>query len=102
MTEAAPERIGEIAAGMLESQQLLHDLTDNWDAAGDADPIPFPGDGDYPERLEAQGYAELVAVDEGALNDAFAWERGIEPGGSMWQLTEAGKALRAHLQKGPA
>jgi hypothetical protein len=60
----------------------------HWNAFCDAD------HGDYPEGFietaEANGLAELVPVTNEALDEAFASERGIERGGSMWQLTKAG------------
>ncbi len=42
------------------------------------------------EQCEDAGLAECVPVDDDALDDAFAHERGIEPGGMMWRLTVAG------------
>ncbi|MER9217929.1 hypothetical protein NKI48_03190 [Mesorhizobium sp. M0644] len=65
-----------------------------WHDFCDADPVPP----EFAEDMERAGYAELVSVDADALDDPFAYERGIIPGGSMWQLTEAG---RAALQQEP-
>lgn len=41
--------------------------------------------------MEKAGYAELVPVTPEALDDPFAAERGIEPGGVMWELTVTGR-----------
>lgn len=48
--------------------------------------------------MEAAGYIELVPVDDDALDSAFAAERGIEPGGMMWQLTDAARAAIAKAE----
>lgn len=66
------------------------DLRKNWMRFCDAD--PFNGSDTFPERMEAAGLIEFVAVTQDALDEPFASERGIEPGGMMWQLTEAGLA----------
>lgn len=50
--------------------------------------------------MEAAGYIELVPVDDDALDSAFAAERGIEPGGMMWQLTDAGRAALEQSREG--
>jgi len=60
-----------------------------WDRACDADPTNDP---DFREKAEAAGLIHLVPVDDDALDDSFAEERGIVPGGLMWELTEAGRA----------
>lgn len=88
----------EIARSLTEAKELREDLTENWDALCDADPIPHFRE-NFPEGLEAAGYAELVPVDADALDSPFAWERGIEPGGLMWRLTPLGLAIRAELAK---
>lgn len=86
-----------LAAGL--SDQQRRDLTSNWDAFCDADPLELMEDVDgFPDRLEALGYAECVPVDADALEDAFAEERGIYPGGMMWQLTPLGIEVRALAQ----
>jgi hypothetical protein len=68
----------------------------HWNAFCDAD------HGDYPEGFiddcEARGLAELVPVTPDALDEAFAAERGIVPGGSMWALTAAGREAFAKAQ----
>lgn len=89
-----------VAKGLSESAQLHRDLTVNWDAFCEADPLPDWRDQEsFPERLEAAGYAEIVAVDRDALESAFAAERGIYRGGSMWQLTPLGLAVRTILEQ---
>jgi hypothetical protein len=40
---------------------------------------------------EANGLVVLDGVDDDELDDALADERGIEPGGSVWRLTPAGR-----------
>lgn len=47
----------------------------------------------FEERMEAAGFIELVPVTQEALEDAFAYERGIRNGGTMWQLTPLGRAI---------
>lgn len=75
------------------------DLRLHWNDFCDAD--PFYGSDDFAERMEAFDLIELAPVDDDALDDAFAAERGIEPGGMMWRLTEAGRAaLRAQAEEG--
>ena len=59
-----------------------------WAARCDADAYPE----DFDERMEAAGLITLDAVDDDDLEDAFAYERGIEPGGMVWRLTPAGRA----------
>lgn len=60
-----------------------------WDRFSDRDPIDDP-DG-FLSAAEEMGLIELVDVDAEALDDPFAYERGIEPGGMMWRLTDAGR-----------
>jgi hypothetical protein len=80
--------------------RLREDLRANWAAFCDAD--PFEGSDTFTDRMEAAGYCELVSVTKAALQDPFAYERGIEPGGMMWQLTEAGRAALTHQNPGAA
>jgi len=68
----------------------LDDLRKHWGEFCDCD--PFDGSDTFPERMEAAGYVECVPVDDDALQESFASERGIEPGGMMWSLTDAGRA----------
>lgn len=44
----------------------------------------------FAERMEAAGLIKLVSVTREALEDGFAEERGIYPGGMMWELTADG------------
>lgn len=62
-----------------------------WCAFCDCDPRPD----EFEDRMEAAGLIALGAVTEDDLDDAFAAERGIEPGGSVWRLTKAGRAALA-------
>jgi hypothetical protein len=82
MAETA-EKISEVAVM----------LRQNFASFCDAD--TFPGVETFADAMEAAGFIELVPVTKAALEDAFAAERGIEPGGMMWQLTEAGRAALA-------
>ena len=59
-----------------------------WDAFCDCDPSPD----DFADRMEAAGLIFLDGVTDDDLDDAFASERGIEPGGLIWRLTPAGRA----------
>lgn len=74
------------------------ELRAHWMSFCDAD--AFAGSADFPERMEASGLIELVEVDDDALDDPFAAERGIERGGLMWQLTDAGRRALADGDKG--
>jgi hypothetical protein len=74
------------------AEQLL-DASVHWDLFCDFDEMPVDQDV-YLKRLEDAGLAELVPVDDDALEDPFAWERGIEPGGSMYRLTALGRQVR--------
>ena len=58
-----------------------------WDAFCDCDPTPD----DFADRMEAAGFIYMRAVDDDDLDDAFAAERGVEPGGTVWDLTPAGR-----------
>jgi sulfur relay (sulfurtransferase) DsrC/TusE family protein len=53
----------------------------------------FSGRDTFADKMEAEGLIELVDVDDDALDDAFAAERGIEKGGMMWRLTAYGRAV---------
>lgn len=81
------ERIDAEHATADPREERAEELKDDWYKFCDADPV---ADG-FIERMEAAGYAELVAVTEQALEDPFAAERGIERGGMMWQLTRLGR-----------
>jgi len=68
---------------------ITDDFPALWNAACDVDKHLLPVD--FEEQAEAAGLIELVPVDREALESAFAWDRGIEPGGSMWRLTAKGR-----------
>lgn len=75
-------------------------LTIMWDAFCDADPLPNGRDIDeYLSEMEDAGLIELRDVEPDDLDDPFAWERGIEPGGMVWTLTEKGKVARAQITR---
>lgn len=86
----------EHARWLIDSRDIVEDLTANWDAFCDADPLPHRRD-QYPECMESRGHAEMVSVDADELQSSFAEERGIRPGVLMWRLTPAGLALRGAL-----
>jgi len=74
-------------------------LTSDWDAFCDCDWHLMSCDiKGFAERLEQLGYVTFDAVDDDDLDDAFASERGIVPGGTIWRLTPLGLAVRAHIQ----
>jgi hypothetical protein len=72
-------------------KDLEREFRRHWADFCDAD--PFPGSDTFAERAEVAGLIELVPVTDQALESAFAAERGIEPGGMMWVLTDAGRAV---------
>lgn len=92
------EDVARIAAGLTKAQSLA--LTSDWDAFCDRDygdmSCAYEG---FTERLEESGFAFLDDVDDDDLEDAFAYERGIEAGRMIYRLTELGLAVRAHLQQ---
>lgn len=61
-----------------------------WDLMSNGDPTY---DFDFIDTAELYGLAELVPVDDQALENPFAAELGIEPDGSMWRLTARGREL---------
>ena len=65
------------------------DLQKNWHSFCDCD--PFEGADTFPERMEAAGFIELLPVTDDDLEQSFAEELGIVPGGSCWNLTPAGR-----------
>lgn len=74
--------------------RAIDDLRKNWERFCDCD--PFEGSEDFAERMESAGYCELRPVTDDDLETPFAYELGIEPGGSVWDLTAEGlKALYA-------
>lgn len=66
------------------------ELRAHWNQFCDAD--YFDELDGFEDRMEQAGLIELVPVADEHLDDAFAYERGIEPGGMVWQLTAAGRA----------
>jgi len=80
---------------LTEAEWLLRaELRSDWAPFCNADYEEMQGDrATFDERMEAAGFIELVAVSDEALQDSFAYERGIRKGGMMWQLTAAGKAI---------
>lgn len=70
---------------------LCRELRRHWNDFCDAD--PFPGSETFADRAEEAGFIELVPVTREALESSFATDRGIDPGGMMWVLTAAGRAV---------
>lgn len=66
------------------------DLRAHWADFCDAD--HFPGSDTFADRMEAAGLIIMTPVTKEALEQAFADELGIERGGWMWVLTDAGRA----------
>lgn len=94
---ADEQDVAGIVAGLSEDARA--DLTSNWDAACDADwQLVTTDTADFFERQVAAGFAELVPVDRDALEDPFAAERGIYPGGELYVLNSLGRTVRAHLE----
>ncbi len=71
--------------------EACRELRRHWNDFCDAD--PFPESDTFADRAEEFGLIELVPVTKDALESSFAAERGIEPGGMMWVLTAAGRAV---------
>lgn len=78
----------EAATGVRADEK---DLIEHWNNFCDCD--PFEGSDTFAERMENAGYIEFVPVTSEALQSAFSAERGIEPGGMMYQLTQAGQVV---------
>lgn len=57
-----------------------------WSGFCDCDPTPD----DFQDRMEAADLIYLDTVNEDDLDNSFAGELGIEPGGSVWRLTDKG------------
>lgn len=66
----------------------VDDLRKHWRAFCDAD--PFEGADTFTDRMEARGYIRMRKVRKADLQESFAAERGIEPGGYIWELTAKG------------
>lgn len=80
---AMPERAGD--------PFMVDNFAAMWTDWADADWQLVTDPTTFLEQCEDAGLAECVEVDDDALDDAFAAERGIEPGGMMWRLTDAGR-----------
>lgn len=65
-------------------------FADMWDDYTEADWRLVKDPTSFLEECEDAGLAECVPVDDEALDDAMAHERGLEPGGMMWRLTKSG------------
>lgn len=65
------------------------ELVKYWADFCDCDAVPP----DFADRMEAAGYIELRSVTKDDLEEPFAAEKGIEPDGSVWQLTTNGRAV---------
>ena len=67
------------------------ELRAHWDDFCDCDHIPnYDG---FTDRLEAAGLIEWRSVDDDDLAQTFAEEKGITPGGMVFDLTEKGRAV---------
>lgn len=53
----------------------------------------FDGIDTFAERMEAAGLIYLDEVEADDLDDPFASELGIEPGGKVWRLTDEGQRI---------
>lgn len=91
-------KLAEIPAAGSEEPRLTEaewrdreSLRQHWVAFCDADIVPE----DFIDRMEAAGFARLRKVTRDDLQSTFADERGIERGGHVWVLTEAGSAALA-------
>lgn len=73
-------------------------LRQHWNTFCDCDPIPMGRDR-FLKELEDAGLVELREVVDEDLDEAFAFERGIEKGGNIWVLTASGRALIAAAQE---
>ncbi len=94
------DEVERVARGLSAARRA--DLTINWDHFCEADyALMASEDENYPDALEADGFVYLDAVNPDDLETPFAWELGIEPGGSVYRLTPLGLAVRAHLKDQP-
>jgi len=59
-----------------------------WADFCDAEPVPP----EFIDDMEVARFSELTPTTDDDLNSPFAYERGIERGGYVWRLTEAGRA----------
>lgn len=88
--------IARLATALTETQRI--DLTERWDQFCDQDELSGNRDPDeYTADLLLDGFADIREVERDDLEDPFAYERGIEPGGMIYVLTPLGAALRTAL-----
>ncbi len=74
-----------------EQMTAAQKLRAYWHDRCDADPVPD----EFDDEMEAAGYISARAVTDDDLDESFAYERGIFPGGMVWELTSAGRAALA-------
>jgi len=72
---------------------MKDEFADRWDDVVEAEYRLVNDAQAFYEECEKAGLAEFTPVDDEALDDAFAYERGIEAGGMMWALTREGQQL---------
>ncbi len=97
-TNTEAEAVVDLAAKLTEIQRL--DLTERWDQFCDCDPLSGNRDHEeYRADMLLDGFADLRAVDDDDLEDPFAWDRGIVPGGEVYTLTPLGLAVRQYLEQ---
>lgn len=93
-----PPEIAALVKGLTPEGRA--DFTTHWDEFCDADPLSNGRDIDaYLRDMEVGGFIMFVPVDDDALDDPFAYERGIEPDGMMWTMTDLGQQVRAALKE---
>ena len=80
-----------------ENGMLVEWLRKYWSAFCSADAIPVALE-TFTTELEAAGLIEWRKVKKSDLESGFASELGIEKGGSLWALTEAGRAMIAEVK----
>ncbi len=80
-----------------KENEMERELRKYWNAFCDADPHPEG----FIERMEKAGFATIRAVRAEDLEESFAAERGIEPGGMVWVLTAKGRQVMAEKLHAP-
>lgn len=76
----------------LSAERLAaEELRAHWDDFCDCD--CFPTYDGFVERMEVAGLVEWRRVDDDDLEQSFADEKGIEPGGMIYDLTAKGLAV---------
>lgn len=81
---------------------LKDEFADMWDDYTECDWRLITDPTSFLEKCEDAGLAECVDVDDAALNESFAAERGIEPDGMMWRLTPEGQERYRACRPRPA